>query len=141
MKTTKIYCILALTVFTAACAPMSSVTPEQKRTADYGKPPSKEYPNLIKNYFKPILIDPTSPIYTFEKPQKGWDERLAGYRSNPAFGWQVCGTVNSKNRMGGYTGSVPYVVFFREGSIVDFLMGEPNGYSYVNDIIHNACIR
>ena len=141
MKITKIYCILALIIFNAACAPMSSVTPEQRRMADYGKAPSKEYATLIKNYFAPILVDPTAPIYTFGSPQKGWDARLGGDSSHPVFGWQVCGTVNSKNRMGGYAGSVPYLVFFRDGKIVDFLMGESNSYSAMNDLIHNVCIR
>ncbi|MDH5723695.1 MAG: hypothetical protein OEY94_10300 [Alphaproteobacteria bacterium] len=61
------------------------------------------------------------------------------------FGWRVCGTVNSKNRFGGYTGSVPFVVLFKDGRIAQKTIGETadahDGFSLINMGINQACTQ
>lgn len=124
----------------AGCA--TGPSPEAIANADYGKPPAADYKKQIKDYFEPKLIDPTSPLYTYPEPTKGY-MRLT--RTEASFGWQVCGTINSKNRMGGYAGAVPYWAFFHEGTIVRAEMGEhpSNEYNFslINGAIQNACSR
>lgn len=92
--------------------------PEEIRAANYGPPPAN-YQATIKADFNKLLIDPTSPIYTFDKPFKSY---TAGQPAT--YGWTICGTLNSKNRMGGYTGAAPFYVIFRHGQIADQMVAE-----------------
>jgi hypothetical protein len=86
--------------------------------ADFGPYP-KNYQAIIKRDLAPTLIDPTSPLYTFDKPVK------QGRSGNPpTFGWRVCGTINSKNRMGGYSGPAEYYTLIRDGQVVDEMIGD-----------------
>lgn len=131
--------LLAATLL-AGCA--TGPSPEAIASADYGTQPGADYKQQIKDYFEPKLIDPTSPLYTFPAPNKGY---LRNTRTDATFGWQVCGTINSKNRMGGYAGSVPYWAFFHEGRILRAEMGEhpTNQYNFsvMNAAVQNACTR
>lgn len=108
--------------------------------AYYGPPPPASYKQQIQDTINADLIDPTSPLYTFDKPMRGY---VMVNRSTPHYGWLVCGTVNSKNRMGGYTGKVRYYGFFREGELIAVKTGEiptgQYGISFVNTLINAAC--
>lgn len=56
------------------------------------------------------LVDPQSAQFDWPNGFK-W----GGYKpflSKRVFGWATCGTVNSRNRMGGFAGSTPFVVVY-----------------------------
>jgi hypothetical protein len=135
--------LLACFLFLAGCA--VSITPEQIANADYGAPPPKNYQELIKKSFATVLIDPTAPLYDFSTPSKGYLNSSSVIGTQQMFGWKVCGTVNSKNRMGGYVGSVPFLALFRDGRVAQKVIGESadlrDGFSLVNMAITDACQR
>lgn len=126
-----------LSFLLTACS--TTLSKEVLDNADYGKKPNNGHHNLIKKHFALSLIDPTSPIYAFRKPIKG-------YSSNgKIFGWMVCGYVNAKNRFGGYTGSIPFSTLIRNGKIINGTLGQSQivagDYAalFRNDYIKNAC--
>ena len=110
----RLLAILAV-LFIAGC--VQRPTAEQIAAADHGAYP-EQYETLIKSYYEGILIDPTSPIYTFEAPQKGYIAASILHDVPTTFGWRVCGTINAKNRMGGYTGRKPFYALIRNGRVV-----------------------
>jgi hypothetical protein len=96
---------------TEGCA--TAPTAQQLASADYGPTPDN-YSELIQSQFRPTLFDPYSAVYEFGKPVRTWTDRPV---------WVVCGTVNAKNRLGGYVGAAPFYVEIREGSIIDSRLG------------------
>jgi hypothetical protein len=70
----------------------------------------------VKAYFDKTLIDPTSPLYRFPLPPvlgAVGGRGLPGVSLNKRrAGWFMCGEINSKNRMGGYTGFGRFFVHF-----------------------------
>jgi hypothetical protein len=63
------------------------------------------------------LYDPGSARVTWTSGfQWGYRKPLIGRRK---FGWVACGTVNAKNRLGGYVGAEPFLVFVDENGTVD----------------------
>lgn len=143
MKKFKFLLLLGIGLLIQSCA--TQMSQERIMSADYGPPPPDNYETLIKERFSKILIDPTSPIYEFDKPRKGYTKQSPMFHTQESFGWRVCGTVNSKNRFGGYVGSVPFFVLFRGDTIVEFMSGEiTNGIydvSFMNSNIKNVCNR
>lgn len=127
----------------SACA--TPIPPEVIANADYGPPPPKNYQQIIEAAFAPTLIDPTSPIYQFATPERGYTRASSLWNTEQSFGWRVCGTVNSKNRFGGYVGNVPFFVLFRDGQITEMLVGEITdneyGINLANSAITGACTR
>ena len=107
-------CLFALLMIGCATTP----TRQEFETADYGSYPEK-YEEIIKANYYPRLIDPYSAMYDFYKPVKAWN-RLAN-----VFGWVVCGTINAKNRMGGYTGATPFYFLFKNNQIVTYYDSDP----------------
>lgn len=100
--------IAALTVL-AGCATYepTPIAMEQGRSAL--PPPSMEVAGqAVAEYFKQSLYDPYSAQYEFTAPVNSylvqWGE--------PHHGWFMCGTVNAKNRMGGYVGAQNFWAFF-----------------------------
>ncbi|MFN7114657.1 MAG: hypothetical protein ACK4PK_09915 [Alphaproteobacteria bacterium] len=134
--------ILAGLLFLTGCA--TPISPEEIANADYGPPPPAHHQSMIRQEFATLLIDPTSPLYTFEKPAKGYFKESSMYGTQQMFGWKVCGTVNSKNRMGGYNGAVPFVTLFRDGAIAQTVVGKPADMQeayYLNGAILDVCRR
>ena len=136
----------------SACAPMTiagppPITEAEIAAADYGTPPPENYEELIKENISAQLIDPTSPLFEVGSPVKGYTNKSNAFETDKAFGWQVCGTVNSKNRMGGYTGKVPFYALFQNGQLTNTIIGEvalsANRYnrSYINMSIESSCNR
>ncbi len=109
MKKLIIFASLAVFLF-FGCATVP--TQEQLASADYGDPPSN-HEELIKNLFSPSLFDPYSAMYTFDKPIKGYVDA-----AGKAYGWVVCGTINAKNRFGGYVGAKPFYIMIRDNKII-----------------------
>ena len=62
----------------------------------------KDYKEKIDQYFAAILNDPDSRKLEFSKTP---------------YGSLVCGTVNAKNRFGGYVGRMPFFVYFKNDQI------------------------
>jgi len=100
----------------AACA--TAPTPEQLAHADYGPRPTENHQEIIKEWFAERLIDPTSPLYSFRNPVQGYTKDSPLYGTQLQFGWIVCGTVNAKNRLGGYVGREPFFTLFKDGRMV-----------------------
>jgi hypothetical protein len=111
--------VLMGVLFNAGCIPMMQEmmaapmpTKEQALSADYGPYPDN-YEQIVKDYFSKFLFDPYSAVYTFGTIERGYD------RSNKLeFGWIVCGTINAKNRMGGYVGAKDYSVMIRYNQVI-----------------------
>lgn len=104
------------------------IPPERISTADYGLPPPDNYQDLVKTEISRGLIDPTSPLLTFDKPpEKGYIMRSNFLRVPEGFGWLVCGTVNSKNRYGGYVGAQPFLALMQGDTVTQTLVGSRTG--------------
>jgi hypothetical protein len=140
-----IYTIISIIVVIALTGCATPIPPEVIAHANYGAPPPKNYREMIKKEFSHTLIDPTSPLYEFSRPVKGYTRQSPMFNTQQVFGWQVCGTVNAKNRFGGYVGAVPFFVLFKNGVIIEHLVGEiPDnqyGISVLNSAINSACQR
>ena len=84
--------------------------------ADYGSPPPKDYRDLIKQEIGKSLIDPYSAQYEIGEPAKGYTIGNSLYKTPQ--GWlPVCGTVNARNRFGGYVGRAPFFTLFRDRNV------------------------
>ena len=87
--------------------------------ASIGAPPAN-YEQLVKSYYSQRLIDPASAMYgPMTAPRQGYLRPYfaGGTSAAPIIGYVVCGTVNSKNRLGGYVGAKPFAVVIANGSI------------------------
>jgi hypothetical protein len=114
----KFISIIFLIALLVGCASAPRPTAQQIEAADCGPFPTN-YEEIIKSVASKNLIDPYSAQYTFSQPVKQLN-RMTG---NPVWGWAVCGTVNAKNRFGGYVGAKPYYALIYKGTIVRFLFG------------------
>lgn len=145
IRTLSLLCSTALVLMLGACA--APISQERIATADYGLPPSENYQEVVKASFAQILIDPTSPIYEFAgPPEKGYVRQSPMLNLPEGFGWKVCGMVNSRNRMGGYSGSVPFFVLMRGDDVTHRVLGEipdprSGDLSFLNNSIYAACKR
>lgn len=126
-------------VLTGCATPISQ---EAFASADYGPSPTEKHQQVIRAKFDKMLIDPTSPLYEFEAPRKGYTKASPMFGTRQAFGWQVCGTINSKNRFGGYAGRVPFFVLMRGDEIREFIYGaNGSNVQLTNIAIEQACGR
>lgn len=132
--------IVALCLFGCASTPIEKT---RLANANYGPPPPADHQQIIKDKINGHLFDPTSPIYEFETPIKGYTQKSSYFETGESFGWVVCGNVNAKNRYGGYVGRTPFFVLFQTNRIVEFIYGEPpnDGLNVKNKAIFGACNR
>lgn len=72
-------------------------------------PTQKKAQEAVKTYFDSRLVDPESARYQFWPLTRGFSDFAVGERHAGVF---MCGTINSKNRMGGYTGQTPFMAYF-----------------------------
>jgi hypothetical protein len=129
----------------AGCAP--GMKPEIVRPGDYGPPPPGDYQERIKADFASRFADNDSSIFVFEIPEKGFTGRSRVGNMRELYGWVVCGTVDRRKRLGGYegySGPVPFYVMFRNGIIVQRLMGRAPDNEYrmnyaVNSMVRKVC--
>ncbi|MDN7669676.1 hypothetical protein [Burkholderia vietnamiensis] len=107
--------VIAATLSLAGCADLQP-SPEQMAAADYGNQPSAtEATSLVQAYLQDTLIDPNSLILRGPtKLERGWMKA----NGRTEFGYLAYFGVNAKNRMGGYTGSIPKAFFIKNGSIL-----------------------
>jgi hypothetical protein len=93
----------------AACVAKPS-SPEIQMMETAVKPTSADTAQAaVKAYFDRTLIDPQSATYRFPFPVTQGSLTTADVRQ---FGWFMCGEINSKNRLGGYTGYDTFLVYF-----------------------------
>jgi hypothetical protein len=71
------------------------------------------------------LIDPDSARVSW--PYVFVDGTLKALFGHTRAGWYTCGTVNAKNRMGGYTGAVPFLILIHDGKVQSLDIGEADG--------------
>jgi hypothetical protein len=113
MITTKTLRIAAMSVILglAACA---TPTKEEVDRADIGPRPDNAQ-QIVRDHFAQTLFDPYSAVYTFSYgPERGvW----VGLGTD--YGWIVCGTLNAKNRLGGYVGAKRFRVLIAHGRVVE----------------------
>lgn len=66
---------------------------------------------------------------------KPWEIGIKG-KPAPVKGWATCGTVNAKNRYGGYVGAVRVLAFVRMGSDFVAELGEADELSFADIACH-----
>jgi len=106
--------LTALTVVLGGCD--TSPTKEQRESVNYGPKPDN-YQDIIRDYVRPRLTDPTAAIIDYKAGPTQMYQKDAVVRELQ-FGWAVCAMVNDKNTRGAYTGFYPAVYFIRDGKVV-----------------------
>ena len=93
----------------AGCATGSLPTAEQLSKEHFTECPS-DYQQQIQKQLSRGLFDPYSAVYAYSVPEK------FVYKGN--FGYRVFGSVNAKNRFGGYVGEhVHMFMCFPDGTV------------------------
>ena len=113
--------ILAFTLATAMAAVLggcdtSPPSKELRESVNYGPKPDN-YQEIIRDYLRPRLTDPTAAIIDYKAGPTQFYQKDAVVR-DLQFGWAVCTMVNDKNTRGAYTGFYPAVYFIRNGKVV-----------------------
>jgi len=116
----KIIMVLLFSFALSACVGIP-VTKEKANRAHFSTQPSNEEAEAkIRGYLDNILIDPDSLRLKCSKVfGKGW-ARDNFISDEPIFGYLVRCDVNSKNRLGGYTGGKDYVFIINAERIQGF---------------------
>ena len=93
--------ILALALGGCASAP----TDEEIRDADYGNPvEAGECIRVAQDFIAAQLIDPGSAQFRNVSCHRGWEGNVPISGLAATFGYRFVGSVNGKNRFGGYVG-------------------------------------
>jgi hypothetical protein len=113
MRVAKILSICFVAVMLSGCGVVAEKNVknymETTPVSAWGEPPSG-YEEEIKKIILGILIDPESARFKFYEPARSYiAEDVFKEKLHPV--WEVAVLVNSKNRMGGYSGDTP--MFFR----------------------------
>ncbi len=134
---------LIIGILLSGCA--TSVSPEMIASTDYGPPPPDNHQEIVRAAINRRLSDPTSGIFEFGPPSKGYTKGSQMHGTDQAFGWRVCGSVNSKNRFGGYVGDVPFLALFQGEQVTQLVIGRITdneyGINFTNSAIFGACRR
>lgn len=116
---------LLLCLLVAGCASAAPNAAELAAMQAAPKPSSEQAAEqAVQAYFQTKLIDPTAPLYRFPLPPT---LAAVGFARARQAGWMMCGEVNSKNRMGGYTGFDQFFVYFSPtapDTVVDGMIGD-----------------
>jgi len=107
--------LTALAVALGGCD-TSPPSKEQRESVNYGPKPDN-YQDIIRDYVRPRLTDPTAAIIDYKAGPNQMYQKDAVVRELQ-FGWAVCAMVNDKNTRGAYTGFYPAVYFIRDGKVV-----------------------
>jgi hypothetical protein len=108
--------VLALLAVVLGGCDTSPPTKEQMESVNYGPKPDN-YQDIIRDYLRPRLTDPTAAIIDFKAGPTHMYQKAAALR-DVQFGWAVCTMVNDKNTYGAYTGFYPAVYVIRNGKVV-----------------------
>jgi hypothetical protein len=91
-------------------------TQEEVKAFDYGPKP-ENYEQIVRDYLRYKLTDPTAAIVEFKAGPGKLVQRDTVIRDQQV-GWAVCAMVNDKNTRGAYAGFRPAVYFIRHGKVV-----------------------
>jgi hypothetical protein len=89
---------------------------DEMDAVNYGPKPDN-YQEIIRDYLRPRLTDPTAAIIDYKAGPTQMYQKDAVVR-DLQFGWAVCAMVNDKNTRGAFTGFYPAVYFIRNGKVV-----------------------
>lgn len=103
----------------------SPPTREQMDSVDYGPRPDN-YEQIVRDYLRNRLTDPTAAIIDFKAGPKKMYQRDTRIR-DLQFGWAVCAMINDKNQLGAYEGFTPAVYYIRFGKVVAANGGPDDG--------------
>ena len=117
----------------AGLSALAAARPVAAQTASehlYGPaPPWEEFRRLAEADIRAQLIDPESARFTWAGSYyRGELKVLLGARTQ---GYVGCGTVNSRNRMGGYVGATPFAIVIDYGRVLYSQIDRPIGYDCV----------
>ena len=116
------------------CKVPPTPTQEVMRAFDYGPRPDN-YEQLIRDYLKVRLTDPTNAIVEFRAGPKELYQPETTVRPLQ-YGWGVCVWITDRNTRGGYDSPYPMAFYIREGKIVAVNGGDDDniiGWRYARD--------
>ncbi len=103
-----------------------SLAQSQPKAEDLGAAPTWEQAVTIgEKALRNQLIDPQSA--QIEWPYNFTGGSIKALLGKRRFGYYTCGWVNAKNRMGGYTGRVPFLIMIRDGVVTEVAVGSFDG--------------
>ncbi len=91
------------------CAPNA----DEFAQADFGAYPANST-QIVDQWLVDHLVDPDSRKVKFTAGPEKYFWRF----SSPHYGYVVCGNVNSRNRMGGYSGASSFYAIIHDGVVV-----------------------
>ena len=125
--------VIAVVLLVGGCAARQ---PSVTETMQAGTGPTPEAAQAaVKAAFAKSLIDPNSVMYQFDRVPV---YATAGFLDDKNTGWMLCGLINSKNRMGGYTGNQNFWALFtstdgKNFTVSDSQIGDGSGdYRHVS---------
>jgi hypothetical protein len=114
-----------------ACAPAPPIAAEIAMMQAAPKPSSPEAAEqAVKDYFAESLFDAEAARYQFPLPPI-----QGSFLQTRQFGWFMCGKINGKNRMGGYTGYKTFFAYFsptQADKFVDGAIADTDEYGIVD---------
>lgn len=110
----------------ALLLPTEGVMAAGKEAADFGQIPDWEsYKQIGNAALLASLVDPDSA--KIEWPYVAVSGTLKAFLGKKRSGFFTCGLVNAKNRMGGYTGSVFFLIMIKNNQVVSLDIGQTDG--------------
>ncbi len=105
MKT--IIAVALLVTASSAVAGPKEVVPEPTTHVDWSKVREQAEAFLVRD-----LVDPESARIKWTKGffWTSWKQGNLGFANKRSWGWLACGTLNAKNRLGGYAGAEKVVM-------------------------------
>jgi hypothetical protein len=100
---------------------------------DYGPPPDwANYKALAEAAVRARLVDPDSAKFRWPM---GYAKRgYTAFLSKRIYGYDTCGYVNSRNRMGGYVGETAFIVVIDRGQVLALDFGDSDGLGMVSEL-------
>jgi hypothetical protein len=153
MKIAEILPVLGLFLLAGCLPPPQQQHQQMSAHPGYGPPPPSNYQEMIQSDLAPSFMtnvfsgsEPDS--YEFYPPVKGYVEDNHVLGTKEAYGWVVCGTLTRRERYSGYPrydGPILFYALFRDGRIVDSLVGQTT-YDHtvphkLNDDVKKVCSR
>jgi len=100
-------------------------TKEEREAVNYGPRPDN-YEQIVRDYLRNRLTDPTAALIEFKAGPTQLYQRDSVIR-NLQFGWAVCVMINDKNTRGAYDGYHAGVYYIRNGKVVAANGGPDDG--------------
>ena len=121
---------LFLTVLIMGCS-TAAWKAENAAKITYPPPSLEEAKKQIRDHWQESAIDPDSTklYFTNNKLIKSVGIGGEGFSARQVFGWGLCYEVNSKNRMGGYTGRETRLALF--GKNKEMFLDDDSGCIYL----------